>query len=114
LADKNKKNKTGVIYSTNPDFDYKFEGGEEATTLEARSQDLRVMLDKKSRAGKVVTLVTGFVGKDDDLKDLAKILKTKCGVGGSSKDGEIVIQGDFKEKIYTILLQLNYKVKKAG
>lgn len=110
----NFKNREGVVYSTNPDFNY-FENmpGLQAT-LPNEQQNLTVRLDRKQRGGKVVTLVEGFVGSSDDLKDLAKMLKSKCGVGGSQKDGEIIIQGDFKEKVYQMLLENNYKAKKSG
>ncbi|MCO5249420.1 MAG: translation initiation factor [Chitinophagales bacterium] len=98
------------VYSTNPD--YKFDtDDEEETTLSNQEQTLIVSLDKKHRKGKVVTLVEGFVGKEDDLKQLAKMLKTKCGVGGSAKDNVIVIQGDFKQKIKDLLTSDNFKVK---
>jgi translation initiation factor 1 len=108
------KDREGIVYSTNPDFNY-FENvpGLQAT-LPNQQQNLIVSLDRKHRGGKVVTLVEGFVGSIDDLKALAKMLKSKCGVGGSQKDGEIIVQGDFKEKIYQILLKENYKVKKSG
>ena len=110
----NFKNREGVVYSTNPDFNY-FENlsGLQAT-LPNEQQNLIVRLDKKHRGGKVVTLVEGFTGSPEDLKALAKELKSKCGVGGSQKDGEIIIQGDFKEKIYQLLSERNYKVKKSG
>lgn len=115
MSKKNKhKNREGVVYSTNPEFNY-FEGlsGLQAT-LANEQQNLIVKIDKKQRGGKVVTLVQGFVGSPDDLKDLGKMVKTKCGVGGSQKDGDIIIQGDFKEKIYQILIDNSYKVKKSG
>lgn len=111
---KKNKNIQGVVYSTNPDFEYQHQQEEELETLSNEKQDLRVMLDKKQRAGKAVTLITGFIGKDSDLQILGKTLKTKCGVGGTVKDGEIMIQGDFRDKILQILHQAGFKAKKAG
>ncbi|UOE32222.1 translation initiation factor [Hymenobacter monticola] len=109
-----KQNRTGVVYSTNPDFSYQSNEPAEATTLPPQQQQLRVQLDKKQRGGKQVTLVTGFVGTDADLQALGKLLKTKCGVGGSAKDGEVVVQGDFRDKVLEVLLKEGYKAKKAG
>ncbi len=103
------KDRLGTMYSTNPDFEYDYEGDEEQDTLSAEKQKLKVVLDSKKRKGKTVTLITGFIGTEEDLKALAKILKTKCGVGGSVKDGEIIIQGSFKDKIIDILGKLSYK-----
>lgn len=111
---KQKKQPEGIVYSTNRDFQFQYNEEAEASTLSPEKQNLRVMLDKKNRGGKMVTLITGFVGSSDDLDALAKQLKTKCGVGGTSKDGEILIQGDFRDKILQILLNLGYKAKKAG
>jgi translation initiation factor 1 len=104
----------GVIYSTNPDFEYESEDLESVKTLEPEQQDLRVQLDKKQRGGKAVTLITGFIGTKDDLEVLGKKLKQKCGVGGTAKEGEIIIQGDFREKVITMLQADGYKVKKIG
>jgi translation initiation factor 1 len=108
------KERLGVVFSTNPDFGYEREEDEEQETLPPNKQDLRVSIDRKQRKGKAVTLVTGFVGTDDDLKDLAKMLKSKCGVGGTSKDGEILIQGEFAEKVVELLKKEGYKVKRSG
>lgn len=107
------KDRLGMVYSTNPDFKFETEKKEE-TTLPPQHQKLIVMLDRKKRKGKSVTLVTGFVGAEDDLKELGKMLKTKCGVGGSVKDGEILIQGDFRERVMELLKAEGYKVKRSG
>ena len=111
-ADKNQRQ--GVVYSTNPDFTYQTDEQAGAATLPPQQQQLRVQLDKKQRGGKQVTLVTGFIGTDSGLQALGKLLKTKCGVGGSAKDGEVVVQGDFREKVMEVLLKEGYKVKKIG
>lgn len=111
-----KKNKRiGVVYSTNPDYHYDYESTEDSSLLPANQQKLRVQIDRKQRKGKEVTLITGFVGPEDDLKELGKLLKSKCGVGGSAKDGEIIIQGDQRDKVVKILLDEGYShTKKAG
>lgn len=108
---KKKKNRIGVVYSTDPSFQYETDEVIEPETLSPEQQNLRVVLDKKQRGGKKVTLVTGFVGHSDDIESLGKTLKSRCGVGGSVKDGEIIIQGDHREKIGDILSKSGYKVR---
>ena len=102
------KDRLNVVYSTNPDFGYEMDNDEEQVTLDKDKQNLRVSIDKKNRGGKVVTLITGFVGTEDDLKELGKFLKSKCGVGGSAKDGEVIVQGDFKQKVLELLKKEGY------
>ncbi len=108
------KSRLGMVYSTDPGYEYRTAGDEEPETLPPQRQELRIWLDRKSRAGKQATLVKGFVGSEDDLKTLARFLKSKCGVGGSAKDGEIIIQGDFRDRVVDILVKEGYKAKKAG
>ncbi len=102
------KDRLNVVYSTNPDFNYEMDDEEEQATLQPSQQRLRVQLARKNRGGKVVTLITGFVGTEDDLKELGKFLKSKCGVGGSAKDGEVIVQGDFKQKVLELLKKEGY------
>lgn len=97
-----------IVFSTNTDFHYNDEEPE-VETLAPDKQKLRVSIERHHRGGKTVTLVRGFVGADDDLQALAKQLKTKCGTGGSAKDGEIIIQGEVKDKVVSLLLALGYK-----
>lgn len=114
MAKQKKQRFEGVVYSTDSNFDYESEEEEIIETLPPRQQKLKVLLDKKARKGKVVTIIHGFIGQDEDLQNLAKTLKQKCGVGGSAKDGEILIQGDFKQKIFELLKSLDYQVKLVG
>jgi len=102
------KARLNIVYSTNPDFNYENIEREETDTLPKNGQKLRVSMEKKGRGGKTVTLIRGFIGTENDLKELGKLLKTKCGVGGSTKDGEIIIQGDFKQRIIDLLKTEGY------
>lgn len=111
---KNKKIPVGVVYSTNQEYQYSFDNEEVAETLLPEKQKLKIQLDKKSRAGKQVTLITGFVGSENDLETLSKKLKNLCGCGGSAKDAEILIQGDVREKVLTFLSSQGYKAVKVG
>ena len=111
---KNKKIPVGVVYSTDQDYQYSFDNEEVAETLLPEKQKLKIQLDKKSRAGKQVTLITGFVGSENDLEILSKKLKNLCGCGGSAKDAEILIQGDVREKVLTFLSSQGYKAVKVG
>ncbi|OFY39402.1 MAG: SUI1 family translation initiation factor [Bacteroidetes bacterium GWF2_40_14] len=115
MAENDWKSRLGVVYSTNPDFGYQAEEGDMTSdTLPTDKQRLIVSIDRKHRAGKQVTLVSGFVGREEDLADLAKILKSKCGVGGTLKDGEVLIQGDFRDRVISILQTLGYKAKRGN
>lgn len=102
------KERLNIVYSTNPDFRYENGETEEAETLPNEKQNLRIQLDKRNRGGKKVSLITGFIGSDEDLQTLGKLLKVKCGVGGTAKEGEIVIQGDFRNKLLEILQKEGY------
>ncbi|WGQ07630.1 translation initiation factor [Pedobacter gandavensis] len=104
----------GIMFSTDPSFVYESDQEVDQTPLAANQQDLRVTLDRKNRGGKGVTLVTGFIGSTEELEALGKMLKSKCGVGGAAKDGEILIQGDFRDKVLLLLQKEGYKVKKSG
>ncbi|MFI3327549.1 MAG: translation initiation factor [Rikenellaceae bacterium] len=114
MATNDWKERLGMVYSTNPDFEYNSDSDNEIESLEPSKQELRIWLDRKQRGGKVATLVCGFVGNEADLKELAKMLKSKCGVGGAAKDGEIIIQGDHRDKVVELLTKAGYKCKKAG
>ncbi|MFN6374038.1 MAG: translation initiation factor [Chitinophagia bacterium] len=107
---KNKNSNSPLVYSTDPDFRIN-EEGEQVKTLSPEEQVLRVTLETKHRAGKTVTLVMGFIGSEEDREDLGKKLKNSCGTGGSAKDGEIILQGDHREKVKAWLLKNKYKVK---
>lgn len=102
------KERLNVVYSTNPDFKYETSEDEETDTIAKEKQQLRISLDKKNRKGKAVTLITGFIGRTEDLEDLGKFLKVKCGVGGSAKDSEIILQGDFRNKALELLHKEGY------
>lgn len=108
------KNRLGVVYSTNPDFKYQEESLPEAETLPPGKQRLIVGIDRRNRGGKQVTLVTGFVGKEEDLKELGRQLKVKCGVGGSAKEGEITVQGDLRDKVTALLKEWGYNAKRGN
>ncbi len=108
------KERLGMVYSTNPDFEYDTAGEQEPETLAPERQNLRIWLDRKHRGGKTVTIVRGFVGREADLAELGRMLKSKCGTGGSAKDGEIIIQGDRRDRVAELLAAAGYVCKKAG
>ena len=114
MSKQKKQRYEGIVYSTDSSFSYEENLESAVETLLNEKQKLKVLLDRKSRKGKVVTVVEGFIGKDSDLQEIAKLLKQKCGVGGSAKEGEILIQGDFKQKVFEILVSLGYNVKQVG
>ncbi len=112
---KGHRRRDGVVFSTNPDYDYQYESPYREETLAPGLQQLRVLIDRKKRKGKEVTLVTGFEGAEEELKELGKMLKSKCGVGGSVKDGEILIQGNQRDRVVQLLLDAGYsQTKKSG
>jgi translation initiation factor 1 len=113
IMSKKEKGRVNIVYSTNPNFQFETTDEEESTTPASNQQQLKVYLDRMG-GGKLLSRVTGFVGKTDDLESLGKLLKQKCGVGGNVKEGEILIQGDNREKIIALLLKEGYKAKKAG
>lgn len=112
MKDNDWKKRLGVVFSTASDYDYQTDTAEEVQTLEAKVQKLHVRIEKNGRGGKTVTIVSGFVGSEDDLKELGKVLKSKCGVGGSAKDGEVLVQGDFKQRVIEILRAMGYSQTK--
>ena len=115
MAENDWKKRLGVVYSTNPDFAYsQADAAPEQDTLSPDRQRLIVALDRRNRGGKQVTLVSGFVGSEEDLKDLGKALKVKCGVGGSAKDGEITVQGDLRDKVVALLQGMGYNAKRGN
>lgn len=109
-----KKKRVDIVYSTNPDFNYDQDDQSEQETLPKGEQLLYVSIDRKKRKGKDVTLIEGFVGTEDDLKSLGKMLKSSCGVGGTVKEGEILIQGSFRDKVIELLEKQGYKTKRKG
>ena len=114
MADNDWKKRLGVVFSTNPDYNYEEETQEEEQTLPPEKQRLVVTIDRRNRGGKQVTLVSGFVGSSEDLAALGKTLKVKCGVGGTAKDGEITIQGDFRDKVTALLQDMGYKARRGN
>ena len=114
MADNDWKKRLGVVYSTDPDFTYTENTSEEPETPEPSAQKLTVTIDRRNRGGKQVTLVSGFVGSEEGLAALGRTLKVKCGVGGSAKNGEITIQGDFRDKVTALLTDMGYKAKRGN
>lgn len=114
MKNNNWKDRLGVVYSTNPDFKFNSNQSSNQESIKPSQQNLKVWLEKNHRGGKTASIIKGFIGKEEELEALAKLLKTKCGVGGSAKNGEILIQGDCRDKIMQILEKEGYKAKKAG
>lgn len=114
MKDNDWKSRLGVVFSTDPDFKYVREEATEAETLPPAKQRLRVSIDRRNRGGKQVTLVSGFVGSGEDLKELCRLLKVRLGVGGAAKDGDITIQGDFRDRVTSILTELGYNAKRGN
>ena len=114
MADNDWKKRLGVVYSTDPDFKYEEDTPAEPETLAPAAQKLIVSIDRRNRGGKQVTLVSGFVGSGADLADLGRTLKVKCGVGGSAKNGEITVQGDFRDKVTALLKEMGYNAKRGN
>ena len=113
MSKKSRRNRVDIVYSTNSDFEYEYDEEQEIESIEKSKQKLKVYIDTKAKKkGKQATLISGFIGSEDELKDLSKLLKTKCAVGGSVKDGDILIQGDFRDKIVQILNKEGYSAKK--
>jgi translation initiation factor 1 len=114
MGKRKKRDNSGFVFSTDDDFEFDY-SEEDIETLDPSEQKLRVQHDRKGRKGKTVTLITGFIGSEEDMKELTKLLKSKCGVGGSCKDGEIVIQGEKKSKVIEVLKKEGYsRVKGIG
>ena len=114
MADNDWKKNLGVVFSTNPDFNYNIDEELEVESIAPSRQKLIVAIDKKQRAGKQVTVVKGFIGKKEELEELGKKLKSRCGVGGSAKDGIILIQGDFRDRVIALLSELGYNAKRGN
>ena len=114
MADNDWKKRLGVVYSTDPDFKYEEDTPAEPETLAPAAQKLRVSIDRRNRGGKQVTLVSGFVGSGADLADMGRTLIVKCGVGGCVGNGEIIIQGDFRDKVTELLLKMGYKARRGN
>ena len=114
MVDNDWKKRLGVVYSTNPDFLYEADGDDGEQTLPAKKQRLIVTIDRRKRAGKQVTLVSGFRGSAEDLAALGKELKVRCGVGGTAKDGQITIQGDLRDKVTALLQSMGYNARRGN